>query len=105
VGDIFAWFTDEPVPPPYHERAKSCGVSVHEILEEEAAALRPGESGVLALDWWNGNCSVLVDADLSVVLLGIALATKAPEIYRALIEGTAYGTRASSMPSRRAGCA
>ena len=93
VGDIFAWFTDEAVPPLYHERARERGVSVHSILEEEASALRPGESGLLALDWWNGNRSVLVDADLSGVLLGMTLATTAPEIYRALIEATAFGTR------------
>jgi len=93
VGDIFAWFTDEAVPPPYHERAKSRGVSVHEILEEEAAALRPGESGLLALDWWNGTRSVLVDADLSGLLIGMTLETTAPEIYRALIEAMAFGTR------------
>ena len=66
---------------------------MHRILEQEAAKLRPGESGLLALDWWNGNRSVLVDADLSGLLVGMTLATKAPEIYRALIEATAFGTR------------
>jgi L-ribulokinase len=93
VGDIFAWFTGEAVPPIYHERAKARGVTVHDVLAEDAAALRPGESGLLALDWWNGNRSVLVDADLSGVLFGLTLATRAPEIYRALIEATAFGTR------------
>ena len=53
----------------------------------------PGQSGVLALDWWNGNRSVLVDADLRGLLVGMTLATKAPDIYRALIEATAFGTR------------
>ena len=93
VGDIFAWFVDNCVPPLYYDRAKALGVSVHQVLEEEAAALMPGQSGLLALDWWNGNRSVLVDADLSGVLLGMTLATTAPEIYRALIEATAFGTR------------
>src|SRR5665811_2354149 len=93
VGDIFAWFVDNCVPPIYHDRACERGLSVHEILEEDAAALRPGQSGLLALDWWNGNRSVLVDADLSGLLVGMTLATKAPEIYRALIEATAFGTR------------
>ncbi len=93
VGDIFAWFVDNCVPPLYRDRARERGVSVHEILEEDAAALRPGQSGLLALDWWNGNRSVLVDADLAGVLLGMTLATTAPEIYRALIEATAFGTR------------
>jgi L-ribulokinase len=93
VGDIFAWFVEQCVPPVYHDRARDRGVSVHEILAEDAARLRPGQSGLLALDWWNGNRSVLVDADLSGLLVGMTLATTAPEIYRALIEATAFGTR------------
>jgi L-ribulokinase len=93
VGDIFAWFVDEAVSPRYHESAAAAGVDVHTILEREAARLRPGESGLLALDWWNGNRSVLVDVDLTGLLLGATLATTAPEIYRALIEATAFGTR------------
>ncbi len=93
VGDIFAWFVDNAVPPEYHETAARQGIDVHAVLEREAAALRPGESGVLALDWWNGNRSILVDVDLTGLLVGTTLATKAPEIYRALIEATAFGTR------------
>jgi L-ribulokinase len=93
VGDIFAWFVDNCVPPLYHDRAGERGLTVHQILEEEADALRPGQSGLLALDWWNGNRSVLVDADLTGLLMGMTLATTAPEIYRALIEATAFGTR------------
>ena len=93
VGDIFGWFVDRCVPPLYHEQARERGIHIHEVLEEAAAALRPGESGLLALDWWNGNRSVLVDADLSGLLMGMTLATTAPEIYRALIEATAFGTR------------
>lgn len=93
VGDLFGWFTDNAVPPQYHEMARKRGTSVHEVLADAAARLRPGASGLLALDWWNGNRSVLVDADLSGVLLGMTLATDAPEIYRALIEATAFGTR------------
>ena len=93
VGDIFAWFVDEAVPPKYHTLAKQRGVDLHALLEAEAARLKPGESGLLALDWWNGNRSVLVDADLTGLLLGATLGTQAPEIYRALIEATAFGTR------------
>jgi L-ribulokinase len=93
VGDIFGWFVERCVPPVYHEQARGRGLSLHEVLEEEAAALQPGQSGLLALDWWNGNRSVLVDADLSGLLIGMTLATTAPEIYRALIEATAFGTR------------
>ena len=94
VGDIFAWFVENAVPAEYHELARSRGTDVHRVLEDEAAALRPGESGLVALDWWNGNRSVLVDVDLTGLLVGATLATKAPEIYRALIEATAFGTRA-----------
>jgi L-ribulokinase len=81
------------VPPVYHQEAARRGLSVHEVLEEEAARLSPGESGLLALDWWNGNRSVLVDTELGGLLIGMTLATRAPEIYRALIEATAFGTR------------
>ena len=87
LGDIFAWFTQHAVPPEYHEAARARGVDVHDVLAEAAAALRPGESGLLALDWWNGNRSVLVDADLRGLLVGMTLATRAPEIYRALDRG------------------
>lgn len=93
VGDIFAWFVDTAVPPEYHSAAKKHNVDIHALLEKEAAILKPGESGLLALDWWNGNRSVLVDVDLTGLLLGPTLSTKAPEIYRALIEATAFGTR------------
>ena len=93
VGDIFAWFVDQAVPPEYHREAERLGVDVHTVLEREAARLAPGQSGLLALDWWNGNRSVLVDADLSGMLMGMTLSTRAPEIYRALIEATAFGTR------------
>jgi L-ribulokinase len=93
VGDIFAWLVDNAVPPEYHALAKKRKMDLHRLLEGEAARLKPGESGLLALDWWNGNRSVLVDVDLTGMLLGATLATKAPEMYRALIEATAFGTR------------
>lgn len=93
VGDIFAWFVNNAVPPEYHKAAKSAGLNLHEYLEQEAAKQAVGEHGLIALDWWNGNRSVLVDAELSGLLVGATLATRAPEIYRALIEATAYGTR------------
>lgn len=93
VGDIFAWFVENTVPPEYHAAAASAGVDLHKYLELEAAKQKPGESGLIALDWWNGNRSTLVDADLTGLLIGATLATRAPEIYRALIEATAYGTR------------
>jgi L-ribulokinase len=91
VGDHFAWFVDNCVPPVYHEEAKRRGLNVHQLLEEKAAQQKPGEHGLVALDWWNGNRSVLVDVDLAGLLIGATLATKPEDIYRALIEATAYG--------------
>jgi L-ribulokinase len=105
VGDIFAWFVDHAVPPEYHELARARGLDVHLVLEEEAAKQRPGESGLLALDWWNGNRSILVDVDLGGLLVGATLATRAPEIYRALLEATAFGTRLIVESFRDAGVA
>jgi L-ribulokinase len=93
VGDIFAWFVENAVPPHIHELAQQRGVDVHHLLEEQAAALAVGESGLLALDWWNGNRSVLVDADLAGLVVGLSLSTRPHEIYRALLEATAYGTK------------
>jgi L-ribulokinase len=93
VGDHFAWFLENCVPAAYEKEAADRGISVHALLEEKAAALKPGESGLVALDWWNGNRSVLVDVDLTGLLIGASLLTRPEEIYRALIEATAYGTR------------
>lgn len=93
VGDHFAWFVENCVPATYQQEAEKRNINIHALLEEKAAKLKPGESGLLALDWWNGNRSVLVDVNLSGMLLGATLATKAEEIYRALIEATAFGTR------------
>jgi L-ribulokinase len=93
VGDHFQWFTENCVPSGYLDLASQKGLSIHQLLEEKAEALQPGESGLLALDWWNGNRSILVDVDLTGMILGMTLLTSPEEIYRALIEATAYGTR------------
>ena len=93
VGDIFAWFVEHNVPLEYVQKAEAAGTDVHRLLADEAGLQRPGEHGLLALDWWNGNRSVLVDADLSGLLVGMTLATRAPDIYRALLEATAYSKR------------
>ncbi len=93
VGDHFAWFVDNCVPESYQQEAAKRNMDIHKLLEEKASKLKPGESGLLALDWWNGNRSVLVDVDLTGMMLGMTLATKPEEIYRALIEATAYGKR------------
>jgi len=93
VGDHFAWFVKNCAHAADQEEARSRGIDLHQLLEEKAALQRPGEHGLLALDWWNGNRSVLVDVDLTGMLLGATLSTRAEDIYRALIEATAYGTR------------
>ena len=92
-GDHLAWFVDNCVPASYTEAAHKAGQNIHQYLTEKAAKLKPGESGLLALDWWNGNRSVLVDNDLTGLMLGMRLTTKPEEMYRALIEAIAYGTR------------
>jgi len=93
VGDIFAWFVTHGVPEAYAEEAKAGSRSLHDLLSERAARLAPGASGLLALDWWNGNRSTLMNADLSGLLVGMRLSTKPEHIYRALVEATAFGTR------------
>ncbi len=84
VGDIFNWFVNHIQPG-----GKSAGS--HDALTKKAAKLKPGQSGLLALDWNNGNRTVLVDQRLTGLLLGQTLHTKPEEIYRALIEATAFG--------------
>jgi L-ribulokinase len=93
VGDIFAWFAENGVPAGYTDEAARRGISVHDLLSEQAACQPAGAHGLVALDWQSGNRSVLVDHHLSGVIAGLTLATTAPEIYRALIEATAFGTR------------
>jgi L-ribulokinase len=93
TGDILAWVVRRMVPPAYHEEAERRGISLYALLEEAAAKQRPGEHGLLLLDWWNGVRTTLVDAELSGLIVGATLATTAPELYRAAIEATAYGTR------------
>lgn len=91
VGDIFAWFTKNCVKPAYFEEAKKLDMDIHQYLTMKAEKMAPGDSGLLALDWLNGNRSTLVDVDLTGLILGLNLNTKPEEIYRALIEATAFG--------------
>ena len=93
VGDIFGWFVDQAVPPAYHEEASRRGVDLHTHLSELAGALRVGEHGLVVLDWHNGNRSILVDHELSGLIVGLTLATRPEHVYRALLEATAFGTR------------
>ncbi|HET59825.1 MAG TPA: ribulokinase [Chloroflexi bacterium] len=93
VGDHFMWFVENCVPAQYVDEAEKQRITIHEFLTQKAKLLNPGESGLVALDWWNGNRSVLVDVDLTGLMIGMTLATKPEEMYRALMEATAYGTR------------
>ena len=83
VGDIFNWFVSYMRPEG----------ETHETLTEKALRLKPGESGLLGLDWHNGNRTVLVDQRLTGALVGMTLQTRPEEVYRALIEATAFGAR------------
>ena len=93
VGDIFSWITEYGVPKSYHNEAKKSGVSLHELLINKATSQKAGSHGIVALDWLNGNRSVLMNSDLKGVLVGLTLKTKPEDIYRALVEATAFGTR------------
>jgi L-ribulokinase len=93
VGDIFAWYVNNQVPQRYFDDAGVAGRSIHEHLTELGKDQPIGGHGLVALDWYGGNRSVLVDTELSGTVIGATLATKAEEIYRALFEATAYGTR------------
>ena len=93
VGDHFQWFIENCLPKSYDDEATEKDVNIHKLLRQKCQGQRPGESGLLALDWWNGNRSVLADADLTGMLIGMTLQSKPEEIYKALIEATAYGTR------------
>src|SRR3954454_1152074 len=93
VGDVFGWLVEEAGPPRYHEQARAQGMGLHEYLSGLAAEQEVGAHGLVALDWNNGNRSVLVDHELSGLIVGLTLATRAEDIYRALVEATAFGTR------------
>ena len=93
VGDIFAWYVNNQVPGEYREAAKAAGLGIHEYLTELVQGQPVGGHGLVALDWQSGNRSVLVDHELSGVVLGTTLTTRPEEIYRALFEATAFGTR------------
>jgi L-ribulokinase len=93
VGDIFAWYVDNQVPQKYFDAAKAANKSIHQYLTDLAADEAVGAHGLVALDWHSGNRSVLVDHELSGLVIGATLTTTAEQIYRALLEATAFGTR------------
>ena len=93
VGDIFGWLVDHFVGARYHEEAAERGLSLHEHLSRQAEEQAVGEHGLVALDWESGNRSVLVDHELSGLIVGLTLGTRPPDVYRALVEATAFGAR------------
>jgi L-ribulokinase len=93
VGDIFGWWLRQGVPESYRAEAAERAESLHDLLSRRSAQQPVGGHGLIALDWMGGNRSVLVDHDLSGVIVGLTLATSSEEIYRALLESTAFGTR------------
>jgi L-ribulokinase len=103
VGDVLAWVTESAVPASYARAAAEAGETLHEHLTRLAAAQEVGEHGLVALDWHSGNRSVLGDHELSGVLVGLTLATRAEDVYRALVEATAFGTRVIVDAFRAAG--
>jgi L-ribulokinase len=93
VGDIFGWYVEQQVPPSIHAAAAAAGRDVHEHLSALAAEQPVGDHGLVALDWHSGNRSVLIDHRLSGLVVGLTLGTRPEDVYRALIEATAFGTR------------
>lgn len=93
VGDLFDWYIRNMLPAAYVKAAEESSRDVYSVLNEKAERLAPGQSGILALDWWNGNKTPFVDAGLSGAIFGMTLETRPEEIYRALIEATAFATR------------
>ncbi len=91
VGDIFNWVVKQLVPADVRKRA---GTNIHGYLIEQGLRQKPGEHGLLVLDWHNGNRTVLVDQNLTGLIVGLTLGTRVEDIYRACIEGTAFGARA-----------
>ena len=93
VGDIFAWYVNNQVPAEYFAAAEKAGKSIHQHLTDLAAEEPIGAHGLVVLDWHSGNRSVLVDHELSGLVVGLTLTTKPEQVYRALLEATAFGTR------------
>ena len=93
VGDAFGRFADNCLSPALLDEARDRGIPPVSLLTEKIGSLEPGESGVMALNWWNGNRNPLGDGDLSGLFVGMTLTTTPVEMFRALVEATAFGTR------------
>ncbi len=93
TGDILDWFKNSLAPMAMFERSKDDDVDISVVLDRYLGEVPPGSGGLLCLDWWGGNRSVLLDSSLTGVIAGFTLQTKPEEIYKAIVEGTAFGTR------------
>lgn len=93
VGDSFDWFVKNCVPKAYFDEADEQNINIHQLLRNKAKELPCGANGLIALDWWNGNRTPYVNGNLTGMIVGLNIHTLPEEIYRALIESTAYGTK------------
>ncbi len=93
VGDIFQWFMENLVPSEYATESKKRDISLYQYMEEKVNQINEDTPRLLALDWWNGNRSILVNPELTGVIVGMTLKTKPEEIFRALIEATGFGKK------------
>jgi len=92
-GNLVSWFMNNAIPKKYFKKAQERNISINQLMEEKASELQPAESGMVALDWWNANRSILADDDLTGLILGYSIQTTPEEIYRTLLEATTFGTR------------
>ena len=92
-GDQFAWFVKNCIPEKYEIEAREKGINIHQLLVEKLNGYKAGDSGLIALDWFNGVRSPLADYNLNGLIMGMNLLTKPEDIYMALIEATGFGTR------------
>ena len=104
VGDCLAWYVNNCVPASYKEAAEAEGVGIHNYLQARAEKMKPGESGLVALDWFNGVRSPLMDYELTASIVGLTVRTKPEEIYRALVESTVFGNKRIIDTYEEAGC-
>ncbi len=93
TGDIFEWYAGNLTPEEYKAEARENGIPLLKLMDQKADRLKAGASGLVALDWFNGNRSILMNYNLKGLIMGLTLKSKPEEIYRALIEATAFGTR------------
>ena len=91
VGDIFSWYIEKHLPKQYFDEANKLGLNIYSYMEKKIREIPKEKNKLIALDWWNGNRSILVDPELTGLIVGYTLQTTPEEIYRALIEATAFG--------------